>query len=628
MAIVLTSLLFTGVFTIGGNLTQKQQEEPMRQVGGSVHAGYKYLTKEEYDIVKKDKKLRAVSSRIVVGDAVNEEFLKLPTEIGYYEDLEAKWSFCYPEVGHMPQKEEELVTSDLVLKALGIPIGMLLGAGVGVVLLPVVMNHLTFAASTTNAVQWNPWIFLGSGLFSLITVGISCQKPGAIASKVSPIEAVRFTEGQNQAFQKEKKRKKKRKTRTVSPAVMAAANLGRNKKKLCIVVASLSLSLILVNAVYSLDVFTTSGGQVLDGVTKEFQEESAKQKGILETGGVYIKELPSKLSPEEFQKFDEKFIQHPDIEAVFREDFGDEYEQIIEGYRKEQSVGGMKYYGIDQMIFEHMDALKGNLDWETFSNGNYVLTNMYPFVHDKVISYHEPGEKVTLTNEKGEKREYEVLAVSEIPYAVSTQSYGAFDCTYILPTQEFQEFFGPRQPMRLLFNVEKEQEEALEAWVEHYCTVTNSNLQYISKTSIAEEFSGLKNMYGMIGGMLAFILALIGILNFLNTMAASILSRKQEFAALEAVGMTGKQLKTMLCTEGIYYAAGTLVIALFASVILNLTVLKGLEETLFFFKNHFTLLPLALCIVPLLLVVLMVPILGYQNIRRQSVVERMREGEV
>ena len=132
----------------------------------------------------------------------------------------------------------------------------------------------------------------------------------------------------------------------------------------------------------------------------------------------------------------------------------------------------------------------------------------------------------------------------------------------------------------------------------------------------------------MLGGMLAFILALIGILNFLNTMAASILSRKQEFAALEAVGMTGRQLKTMLCTEGIYYAAGTMVIAVFVSVILNLTVLRGLENTFFFFKNHFTLLPLVLCIVPLLLVVLAVPILGYQNIRRQSVVERMREGEV
>ncbi len=521
LAIVLTSVLFTAVFTIGGSLVKKQQEETMRQVGGSAHAGYKYLTKKEYDTVKKDKKLKAVSGRIVVGDAVNEEFLKLPTEIGYYEDLEAKWSFCYPEVGHMPQKEDELVTSDLVLKALGIPcqvgekvpvkvdvngtvyektftlsgyfkgdaismaqvmavskefqekaapqqtesrmkgsgdtgfsagyymvdfyfpfsfslekqvealtkrcgfpetasvgvnwaylgqdlevgtvlgilgmmlmvgfagylliynvfyinvyadiryygllktvgtttkqlkrmirrqaymlsaigipIGMLLGAVVGMVLLPVIMNHLTFAASTTSTVQWNPWIFLWSGLFSLITVRISCQKPGTIASKVSPIEAVRFTEGQNLAFQRKKKGKKKRKTRTVSPTAMAAANLGRNKKKLCIVVASLSLSLILVNTVYSLirgfnmdqfaqnrtlsdymvfdaslDSFTVSGTQVLDGVTKEFQNDLKKQKGVTEVRGIYIKELEGILSEEEFGEFDKKIIQNPEVEA-------------------------------------------------------------------------------------------------------------------------------------------------------------------------------------------------------------------------------------------------------------------------------------------------------------------------
>lgn len=833
LAIVLTSVLFTAVFTIGGSLVKKQQEETMRQVGGSAHAGYKYLTKDEYEIVKKDKKLKAVSSRIVVGDAVNEEFLKLPTEIGYYEDLEAKWSFCYPEVGHMPQKEEELVTSDLVLKALGIPckvgekvpvkvdvngtvyektftlsgyftgdtismaqvmavskefqekvapeqtesrmkgnkdaglsagyhmvdfyfpfsfslekqvealtkrcgfpetvsvgvnwaylgqdlemgtilgilgmmlmvgfagylliynvfyinvyadiryygllktvgtttkqlkrmirrqaymlsalgipIGMILGAVVGMVLLPVIMNHLTFAASTTSTVQWNPWIFLGAGLFSLITVRISCQKPGTIASKVSPIEAVRFTEGQNRAFQK--KRKKRRKTRTVSLAVMAAANIGRNKKKLCIVVASLSLSLILVNTVYSLicgfnmdqfaqnrtlsdymvfdaslDSFTVSGTQVLDGVTKEFQNDLKKQKGVTEVGGIYIKELEGLLSEEEFGEFDKKIIQNPEVKANLKDLFKEEYEAAMEGYKTKHSIGAVKYYGIDQMIFDKMQSLMGKLDWNAFSSGKYVIATGYlTDEHEMIVPYHEPGEKVTLKNEKGESKEYEVLAVSDIPFAVSTQSYGVFDCTYILPNEEFQELFGPRQPMRLLFNVEKEQEKAMETWIDHYCTVTNSNLQYISKASIAKEFSGLKNMYAMIGGMLAFILALIGILNFVNTMAASILSRKQEFAALEAVGMTGKQLKTMLCTEGIYYATGTMVIAVLVSVILNLTVLRGLENTFFFFKNHFTLLPLVLCIVPLLLVVLAVPVLGYHNIRRQSVVERMREGEV
>ena len=54
LAIVLTTVLFTSVFTVGGSMIKKQQESTMRQVGGSAHAGYKYLTQEEYDIVKKD----------------------------------------------------------------------------------------------------------------------------------------------------------------------------------------------------------------------------------------------------------------------------------------------------------------------------------------------------------------------------------------------------------------------------------------------------------------------------------------------------------------------------------------------------------------------------------------------
>ena len=121
LAIVMTTVLFTTVFTVGGSMIEKQQKATMRQVGGSAHAGYKYLTQEEYDIVKNDKKLKEVSYRIVVGDARNKELNKLQTEVSYYEDLDAKFSFCYPEEGHMPEKEDEIVVSDLVLDALGIP---------------------------------------------------------------------------------------------------------------------------------------------------------------------------------------------------------------------------------------------------------------------------------------------------------------------------------------------------------------------------------------------------------------------------------------------------------------------------------------------------------------------------
>ena len=121
LAIALTTVLFTTVFTVGGSIITKQQEAAMRQVGGSSHASYKYLTQEEYDIVRRDEKLKDVSFRIQVGDAVNEDLVKLRTEVGYYEDLDARMSFCYPETGRMPQKEDEIVLSDLTLRALGIP---------------------------------------------------------------------------------------------------------------------------------------------------------------------------------------------------------------------------------------------------------------------------------------------------------------------------------------------------------------------------------------------------------------------------------------------------------------------------------------------------------------------------
>ncbi len=121
LAIALTSLLFTTVFTVGGSIMDKQQKSTMRHVGTSSHAGFKYLTQAEYDIVKKDKKIKEVSCRRVVAEAVNKELNKLRTEVCFFEDQDAKWSFCYPEKGHMPEERDEIVLSDLVLEALGIP---------------------------------------------------------------------------------------------------------------------------------------------------------------------------------------------------------------------------------------------------------------------------------------------------------------------------------------------------------------------------------------------------------------------------------------------------------------------------------------------------------------------------
>ena len=58
---------------------------------------------------------------------------------------------------------------------------------------PVVIAQLNGVVSVVSV---DPAIFLLAALFSLVTVFLSCRKPGRMAYQVSPVEAVRYTEGE------------------------------------------------------------------------------------------------------------------------------------------------------------------------------------------------------------------------------------------------------------------------------------------------------------------------------------------------------------------------------------------------------------------------------------------------
>lgn len=829
LAIALTTVLFTSLFTIGGSMIVKQQEQTMRQVGGSAQSGYKYLTWEEYKKVAADDALKEISYRIVLADAENKELIKIRMELSYYEDLDAKMSFCYPETGTMPKEKYDIVTSDLVLKALGIkpeigakvplkftvngktyeqefrlsgwfqgdrisqsqvgclsreyvteiapvatessmgkalsseqypgyimadfnfknsfnlegktnelskrlgfeqastgvnwaymaadvdievvillvslllviiisgyliiynifyinvfsdiryygllktigttgkqlrkivrrqawilsgagiPIGLMAGTVIGRILLPVIMGHLVFGDTATGKIVMNPWIFAGAAAFALITVHLSCIRPCRIAAKVSPVEAVRFTEVRNQ----KKSGKKGKKTKKVTPVSFAAANMRRSRKKAVIVIMSLSISLVLLNSIFSLvsgfdmDKFISSQtisdymvtdatldnmsispvSRVTDGVTEDFTKELKRQKGISEVGNIYVDQTDHTLSSQEKQWFQQRL--YAQKETVFKEYIqmdGEEGERYLE-YLQGRDWIQASVYGIDKLIFDKMEILEGEIDWKKFKSGKYVITNASEWGGEDAepVPYYHPGEKVTLESPDGKKKEFEVMAVGNIPYAAKIQSSGIVEGVYVIPSDVFMELYGDTRPMRTLFNAEKENEADIESWVSDYCETVNPDLQCTSKSTIVAEFESIKNMYVTVGGLLAFILAFIGILNFINTMVTSILSRRQEFAMIEAVGMTGKQLRRMLMAEGGLYAVFTVVTAVVVGLILNMTAIRNIGSAFFFFEWNLTIMPIIVCIPFLLLVVAAVPVICYSNMRKSSVVERIRE---
>ena len=122
VSIILTCILFTALTSIGGGLMNGTQQETMRQVGGSSMAGLKYVLPEDYEKVKADHATRDVSYRIIVGQAVNEDFKNISVEVNCAGDEKAAEAmFCDPEVGHLPENYDEIAVSTLVLDELGLP---------------------------------------------------------------------------------------------------------------------------------------------------------------------------------------------------------------------------------------------------------------------------------------------------------------------------------------------------------------------------------------------------------------------------------------------------------------------------------------------------------------------------
>ena len=158
-------------------------------------------------------------------------------------------------------------------------------------------------------------------------------------------------------------------------------------------------------------------------------------------------------------------------------------------------------------------------------------------------------------------------------------------------------------------------------------TERNDWYDYESKQSYAERFYGMRNMFVFVGTALGFIVGLIGILNFLNAILTGILTRRKEFAVLQSVGMTGRQLNTMLMIEGVIFAGSSVVITLLLSIVLAPLVRNVLEEMFWFFNYRFTFVPIAAIAPVFALLGASLPLAAYRYVAKKSVVERLREAE-
>jgi putative ABC transport system permease protein len=243
----------------------------------------------------------------------------------------------------------------------------------------------------------------------------------------------------------------------------------------------------------------------------------------------------------------------------------------------------------------------------------------------------EVGDIITLNdrnaNDDGDavQREFEVIGIVDgYPHHLSARYYMGNSLTVILADDVFLDFFGEVQPMQTNINVSADNIEAYESWLNGYTANQNPDLSFISRNTLKAEFEGMQTTYIILGGAMSLILALIGVMNFINAVVASVIARRRELAMLQSVGMTGKQIRSTLFYEGVYYTALTAFFTLTAGFGLSWLIVKVMAGQIWFFKQNLTVLPSVFSFVPLLLICAGVPLVCYAKLNRDSLVERLR----
>ena len=513
--------------------------------------------------------------------------------------------------------------------AIGIPLGLFSSALVGKIMIPQLLHALNPTIEVGEVGAGSLLVFVIAIIFSFTTTMISSQKPVKIAINCSPIEAMKYM-GTEPG-------KVKRPQRTGGDVFsMVKMNLFRDKKQFFVIMCSLSLALSLfliinvviytnkakniLNSTYDYDIRLLNLTLLSDKEEQVISEELIKQiKSIDGVKDVRILKAATADVPYQENVYGEYY------KELYASRYSPgNYEKDIEQYKKQQddSLFTCRILGIDDREFEKInETLQKPLDKEKFKNGEIAFVSKTFTEGDNGIV----GKKVefsiptALNQDKMEVIETGAVLVSYPAY---------YSAGYTPDLIVSNEFFDKIMGQPLIEMVKVDYEEPFSNRVEDAVKKLVEDKKQISTESKLDSYSEMKNSENQItvlGGSLGIIVMLLAISNYLNMMLESIQNRSKEFAILESVGMTRKQIRKMIILESLGYSILSIAIALIIGLPASYVVFT------YFNRYHvpfvFPVIKTMLLFVAIVIICLVASVFVYSKSKRESIIELLREDE-
>ncbi|MGL4849298.1 MAG: ABC transporter permease [Clostridium sp.] len=467
----------------------------------------------------------------------------------------------------------------LFLSVIGIPLGAILGMiGAKATMLGIKFEEdLRFIL--------NPIVFIFVIVVSLITVLISVLLPAFKISKLSPIEASKFTGIEGSKLKKEIKGKD-------FIDKLAKGNIKKNKKINRITIISMTLSITLFIVAATIFKSMSIKKMVQDTFIENVQVNLSFE-GIL--NGDYIdEEIIKKLEEAEDNVVSLKIIGE-----------------------KTEGVARKAYLGITDEILKKAEdkIVLGEINKESFKEGKEALVYMS---HN--TSPYALGEKIIVKDKEGKETEVTVTAILSEPVVKGVYAEGIYiynDSKVFENTKDYGKI--------LVKTSEKESKmvaEKIEKITGKYKNIDKVENFEDTLIQLKEE----KRSYELLGYSIIGVVAIIGLMGFINSTLSEILFRRREFGMLRGVGVTDTQIKKLVQREGILKMRVALIIGVVLGNILAFISVKIFMNAMgaTFAVYSFPFIETILCIGVILLVLKVITTVGINKIVKDSIVEQIK----
>lgn len=487
------------------------------------------------------------------------------------------------------------------------PIGILIGIIVGYFILPEgfsIVNTLIIVACVFVVIY-------------LITM-ISITKPSKIASNVSPIEALRYTP---QDTMKNKANKKV--CRNLSPIGLGIMNFSKNKKKATITMLSLGLGGILfITAATYMSSFDKADysrqGYFKDAEFYIHYSESARELEENGTSGIQAKSPMDDSFVQEIKNIDgvEKVTEVKNFGISY--DFPEHSEYNNDDYILPLNEEQIK--NIDKYIET------GTADYDKLMTGNYILVADNGNVEEIYGWKFNIGDKITIHYFDGNKmaeREVEVLGTLSHDFVLDNSS--SLEGWFVMPEKPILNWLTyDSLNAQILISTDESKTEQVGAELEQIVAERPElSLETLAETTEIHNAEA-DRVFGAISGLAIFIM-MFSILSMMNTLITNIVTRKQELAMLESIGMSKSQIRKMLLGESLLLVIATVGVTLTIGTLCgyflcNMLYNNGMYYMSFKFPTVFT----VAYVVVLTLVPLVITIASMKSFSKEALVERLR----